>query len=310
MTSPWPDVDDEEDYDLIAKDEEALRPGVRSLLDSLGVPAEPQRYPTGSLPVYAAGDHVLKLFPSIYAGELPVEAAVLRAVHGRLPTPTPGVHASGEHHGWGYVLMDRLDGRPLTEVWDRLTDRDRDRIADRLGATLAALHAVPAPGVEDWWPADWDTFVAEQRAGCAGRHRALGLPEEWAAQIPAYLDGLDLAGGEPVLLHTEIMRPHLLVGADGELSGLFDFEPAMRGAREYEFAAVGAFVAEGDPRFLGRMLRAYGYRDDQLDAALRRRLLGWLLLHYYSNLPAYLTRLPAPAEPTLESLADRWFATV
>ena len=61
MTSPWPDVDDEEDYDLIAKDEDALRPGVRSLLDALGVPAPPQRYPTGSLPVYAAGDRVLKL---------------------------------------------------------------------------------------------------------------------------------------------------------------------------------------------------------------------------------------------------------
>ena len=308
MSSPWPDVDDEEDYDLVAKDSEALGPGVRSLLGALGVAGEPRRYPTGSLPVYEAGAHVLKLFPPIYADELPVEAGVLRAVQGRLPTPTPGVQHTGEHHGWGYVLMDRLSGRPLTEAWDSLTDRDR--VADRLGATLAALHAVPAPDIADWWPADWDAFVDEQRAGCAGRHRALGLPEEWTAQIPAYLDRVDLSGGAPVLLHTEVMRQHLLVDADGELSGLFDFEPAMRGAREYEFAAVGAFVSEGDAVFLGRLLRAYGYRDDQLDAALRRRLLAWLLLHYYSNLPAYLQRLPAPAEPTLESLADRWFATV
>jgi hygromycin-B 7''-O-kinase len=308
MTSPWPDADDEEDYDLVAKDEDALRPGLTSLLGALGLTAGPQRYPTGSLPVYAVGDHVLKLFPPVYAEELPVEAAVLRAVQGRLPIPTPGVHDAGEHHGWGYVLMDRLDGRPLTEAWDTLADRDR--AADRLGESLAALHAVPAPDVADWWPEDWDSFVAEQRAGCAGRHRALGLPEEWAAQIPAYLERADLAGGEPVLLHTEVMRRHLLAGADGELSGLFDFEPAMRGAREYEFAAVGAFVAEGDARFLGRMLRAYGYRDAELDADLRRRLLAWLLLHYYSNLPAYLQRLPAPDEPTLESLADRWFATV
>ena len=78
---------------------------------------------------------------------------------------------------------------------------------------------------------------------------------------------------------------------------------------EYEFAGVGTYGSAGDARFLGRTLRAYGYRDDQLDAGLRRRLLAWLLLHYYSNLPAYLERLPAPAEPTLEALADRWFAT-
>ena len=268
----------------------------------------PRRYPAGSLPVYAAGDLVLKLFPPVYADELPVEAGVLAAVHGRLPVPTPGVHRTGEHDGWGYILMDRLPGRPLTDAWDTLPDRDR--LADRLGEALAALHAVPAPPIDDWWPGDWDEFVADQTQACAGRHRALGLPDHLARQIPAFLDRVDLTAAGPVLLHTEVMRAHLLVDDHGELSGLIDFEPAVRGAPEYEFAAVGAFVAEGDPRFLGRTLRAYGYPGDRLDADLRRRLFAWLLLHYYSNLPECLDRLPAPAEPTLESLADTWFATV
>jgi hygromycin-B 7''-O-kinase len=297
----WPDASDEEDYDFIAKDEEALGPGVRSLLAHLGADASPVRYPTGSLPVYAVGDMVLKLFPPVYLDEMGVEEGVLRAVHGRLPTPTPAVHRAGEHDGWGYVLMDRLAGRNL-ETLD-------DSIADQLGATMAALHTVPPPVIEDWWPQDWAEFVSDQRAGCAGRHRALGLSDTWAAQIPGFLDSVDLDAGEPVLLHTEIMRQHLLVDETGRLSGLFDFEPAMRGSREYEFAGVGAFVSEGDARFLRRTLLAYGYTADELDAKLRRRLLAWLLLHYYSNLPAYLQRLPAPAEPTLESLADRWFAT-
>lgn len=304
----WPEAFDEEDYDLVAHDEAALRPGLRGLLAELGVTGEPERYPTGSLPVYAIGDLVLKLFPPVYADELPVEAGVLAAVHGRLPVPTPRVHRTGEHDGWGYVLMDRLRGRPLTEAWDTLPDPDR--IADQLGAALAALHAVPPPAIADWWPADWDDFVAAQRDACAGRHRALGLPADLARQIPAFLDGVDLAAARPVLLHTEIMRAHLLVDDRGDLSGLLDFEPAMRGAPEYEFAAVGAFVAEGDPRFLGRTLRAYGYPAGRLDPALRRRLLAWLLLHYYSNLPAYLERLPAPAAPTLDALADAWFAAV
>jgi hygromycin-B 7''-O-kinase len=296
----WPDASDEEDYDFIAKDEEALGPGVRDLLATLEVPGEPVRYPTGSLPVYAIGDLALKLFPPVYLDELPVEAGVMAAVHGRLPTPTPAVHRSGEHDGWGYVLMDRLPGA-TPGVLD-------DAMADQLGATMAALHAVPPPEIEDWWPRDWDEFVEDQRAGCAGRHRALGLSEEWARQIPAFLDGIDLRGADRVLLHTEIMKAHLLADG-GKLSGLFDFEPAMRGAREYDFAAVGVFVTEGDARLLRRVLLAYGYREEELDATLRRRLLAWLLLHYYSNLAKYLQRLPAPAEPTLEALADRWFAT-
>lgn len=49
--------------------------------------------------------------------------------------------------------------------------------------------------------------------------------------------------GPPVLLHTEIMSEHLLVtqspGGSWRLSGLLDFEPAMRGEREYEFVGAG-----------------------------------------------------------------------
>ena len=116
----------------------------------------------------------------------------------------------------------------------------------------------------------------------------------------------------PVLLHTEVMSQHLLVtqtASGWRLSGLIDFEPAMRGDREYEFAAVGVFVAEGDARFLTRTLTAYGYGREELGPELRRRLLAWGILHRYSHLPGWLQRLPEPAEPTLSALADRWFAT-
>jgi hygromycin-B 7''-O-kinase len=86
-----------------------------------------------------------------------------------------------------------------------------------------------------------------------------------------------------VLLHTEVMREHLLVsegpGGAWRLTGLIDFEPAMRGEREYEFVGVGVFVAEGDARFLAGTLASYGYDRDQLGPDLRRRLLAWGILH-------------------------------
>jgi hygromycin-B 7''-O-kinase len=267
------------------------------------------RFPSGSLPVYAVGDRlVLKLYPPISWEHWQVEDRVLRAVEGRLPVPTPRVEGAGEFRGWRYLLMTRLCGEPLTEVWPRTSERDRDRLATELGIALAALHEVTIGALG---PPDWQRFLADQRAGCVARQRARGLDVRWAAQIPEFLDSVPLPPSPPVLLHTEVMREHLLAtsGPAGgwSLSGLYDFEPAMMGDPEYEFVAVGVFVSRGDARFLRRLLTAYGYPDDRLDAALQRRLLAYTLLHRYSDLSWYLEEMPAPPAPTLDALAARWW---
>jgi hygromycin-B 7''-O-kinase len=242
-----------------------------------------------------------------------VEAEVLAAVQERLPIATPRVHAAGEHDGWGYVLMSRLPGVSLDAVWDQVPGPGRDRLAGQLGEAIAAPHQLPPPALRDWQPGDWLAFVARRREQAGSEQRALGLPAAWADQIPGFLDAVALPSGVPVLLHTEVMREHLLVtegpGGAWRLSGLIDFEPAMRGEREYEFVAVGVFTAEGDARFLTRTLTAYGYRRDQLGPGLRRRLLAWGILHRYSNLRWWMQRLSRPAQPTLDALADCWFAT-
>jgi hygromycin-B 7''-O-kinase len=295
----------------IRRDEARLRPGVLALCRRLGLGGESlTRMPAGSVPVYAVGDRlVLKLFPPVARERWTVEDRVLRAVTGRLPVPTPGMRDSGESGGWGYVLMTRLAGEPLTEVWPRTAERDRDRLAAQLGAALAALHEITVPGLG---PPDWGRFVAGQRAGCVARQRARGLSEPWLAQIPDFLASVRLPASPPVLLHTEVMREHLLVagGTGGwTLSGLYDFEPAMMGAREYEFASVGLFVSRGDARFLRRVLVAYGRPAGRLDGELRRRLLAYTLLHRYSDLPWYLEELPAPPAATLDALAACWWRT-
>lgn len=310
-----PPVATEEAFTAIRQDEAALRSGVDQLCRFLGVDASNlARFDAGSRPVYAVGDVVLKLFPPVTTWpEYRVEAKVLAAVHGRLPVPTPRVHVAGEHDGWGYVLMSRLPGVPLDTVWDQVSAGDRDRLAGQLGELLAALHQLPPPAIRDWWPADWPAFVARQRTQCVSEQRALGLPGLWTDQLAGFLDEVALPSGPPVLLHTEVMRQHLLVikdpGGTWRLSGLVDFEPAMRGEREYEFVGVGVFVAEGDGRFLTQALTAYGYRRDQLGPDLRRRLLAWGILHRYSHLRWWMRRLPEPDQPTLDALADCWFAT-
>jgi hygromycin-B 7''-O-kinase len=61
---------------------------------------------------------------------------------------------------------------------------------------------------------------------------------------------------------------------------------------------------------LRQLAGAHG-RDgmDQLGPDSRRRLLAWGILHRCSNLSWWMQRLPAPPQPTLDALADCWFAT-
>jgi hygromycin-B 7''-O-kinase len=209
--------------------------------------------------------------------------------------------------------MDRLRGESLATAWPRVGEDDRERLLTALGETLAALHAIRDPALAALAPPDWLAFVDAQRASAVERQRAKGLDEVWLAQIPAFLETVPFGPpAQRVLVHTEVMREHLLVreGARGwELSGLFDFEPAMCGAPEYELASVGVFVSCGEPALLRTLLRAYGYRDDSLDEALARRLLGYAIVHRYANLRWYLERLPALESPTLDALARRGWGT-
>jgi hygromycin-B 7''-O-kinase len=308
-----PTADTLEGYLAIRADHARLQPGVIALCERLGLHGvDIVRLDEGSLPVYAIGHkRVLKLYPHAFHDSYQVEHCVLQAIHHQLPIPTPGVDHAGQFEGWGYIVMERLGGQPLTTAWPHLTAAQHQRLAAQLGEALAALHAITAPELDALGPPDWDQFLAQQRAGCIDRQRAAGLDHAWLEQIPAFLDSVTLDPGQrPVLLHTEVMREHLLVTQhpDGwSLSGLVDFEPSMRGASEYEFAAVGLFVSRGDAAFLHRLLTAYGYGAHQLDEALPRRLLAYALLHRYSDLPWYLKQLPPPPVPTLDALAAHWW---
>ena len=127
----------------------------------------------------AAGDLVLKLFPPLATWPgYRVEAEVLTAVQGKLPIPTPQVHAAGEHNGWGYALMSRLPGVPLDTVWDQLSAGVRDRLAGQLGETIAALHQLPPPAIRDWWPADWPAFCGRTARAMCRRAARSGLARD------------------------------------------------------------------------------------------------------------------------------------
>ena len=308
----FPQAIDDPGWDALCADDAALAPGVAALCARHGLTGRPVvRYDSGSLPVYAIGDaHVLKLFPPTEGEHASIEARTMSAMQGALAIPTPHLLANDTLGGWHCLLMTQLRGRRLVDVWPELSRAESDRFADELGASIATLHAIDTTALDDFTPR-WEEFLPAQRASTVERQRERRLDAYWLERLPEFLDRwMPPVGARRALLHTELMREHLMVANDGsgwQLSGLFDFEPAMLGAPEYDFTSYGLFVACGDGRFLRRTLQAYGYRDDQLDAALQNRLMAYAILHRYSNLRWYLERLPAPGATTLEQLAARWW---
>ena len=314
MTRFLPDVRSVEEFARVVRDENVLGPGVARLVRELGVHAQPERFATGSLPVYALGHElVLKLYAPYDHGEAAREARFLDVLDGRLPIATPKLHARGEFEGWGYVLMSRLSGELLVTACSRIERTGMRALVTDLGVTLRALHALRDERLAGD-RVDWPALVRERQQSTLKLQEQRGLSPEWLEQISDFLADecprLENAAAEAPL-HTEVMREHLLVERRGSawvLSGLFDFEPSIVGPVEYEFSAVGLFVSCGNRELLRDVLTAYGYSEHELDHALERRLLAYALLHKYSNLPWYLSRIPPPAHVTeLDGLASHFF---
>ncbi len=285
----------------------ALATGIAA---DLGLPPQITRFPSGSVPVFAVGAaHVLKLFPADEERHCRVEAAALACIDGALSVPTPRLVASGQRDGWWYVAMTRLHGPLLSDVWPRIPPADQLLLVRQAGRAIAELHALPTDHL-DALDTDWGAFLTTQRASAVARQASRGLVAPWLDQIEPFLERWAPADdGRRVLLHTEVMREHLLVQEQQGawwLSGLFDFEPAMLGAPGYELGSIGLFVACAEPGLLRAFLDGYG---EPIDAS-PCRILAWGLLHRYSNLRWYLSRLPAsPGVMSLEGLAEAWFST-
>jgi hygromycin-B 7''-O-kinase len=314
VTRTFPDVHNVEEFARIVRDERVLGPGVARVLHELGVRERPERFTTGSLPVYALGrELVLKLYAPYDRGEAEREARFLDVLDGRLPVATPKLHARGELDGWGYVLMGRLSGELLVTACSRVERDELRALATDLGVALRTLH-----GIRDERLAadrvDWRALVDERRRSTLALQEKRGLSPQWLEQIPDFLaeECPRLEGAAPESpLHTEVMREHLFVerrSGTWALSGLFDFEPSIVGPVEYEFSAVGLFVACGDRELFRDVLSAYGYGEHELDHAFERRVLAYALLHRYSNLSWYLSRIPPPAHVTeLDALSAHFF---
>jgi hygromycin-B 7''-O-kinase len=301
-------------YAELHADETVWQPALTVIAERHGLALADLRRATGGTHVVWMGDSVVVKLHVPWSADAEAEGRMLSHVESRLPLTTPSVVAEGELEGWPYLIMTRIRGRPLSELWSGVEPRARARLLARLGELAAALHALELPGSEGEARTQWVMAFDDRVQQVAAKHRKDGLDERWVAAIAAEVARLDLAELRDVslaCLHMDLQQDHLMVEEIGgrlEPTGLYDFGDAAIGAREHELIAPLAFMAPEVDDGARTFLQAYGYAPHQLDAALARRLTGHMLLQRYCSLPYLLRRLPAPRSADLGQLLARLWA--
>ena len=246
----------------------------------------------GTNVVFTTDRHVVKLYPPCWAAGATAEWAILGHVDGRLGVRTPAIVATGYLDHWPYLVMTRLSGTILADVWPGLVSQERRALARQIGEILARLHALPTAGLSAY-PAlaeRWPRLLGLSIQECVDRHRGHGAPEEWLARLPAFLEHLPPlhpAGFTPVLVGGDVHCWHLLVTeANGawRIVGLFDFDDAMLGWWEYDFAIPALSMMARQPTVLAECLHGYAGSRLARDVDWSRRLMAYSLLNRYWGL--------------------------
>ena len=241
----------------------------------------------GSNVVFAVGDQlVIKLFPPFRKNLFDADLSVAEHVFGKLRVTTPEIYGHGELDGWPYLVMSRVHGVYLSEIWDTLDDESQLRMVIELAEVVAQLHVVSTDGLP-LLENDWPRIVTTRIKTCVERHREQEVSDYWLEQIPdylAYAAPLYPADFSPAIISGDIHQYHLIVTQDNgrwRLTGLFDFDDALIGFQEYDLAAAGLFMMAGKPALLRAFLLAYGYTEAEVDERLSYRFMAYTLLHRY-----------------------------
>jgi aminoglycoside phosphotransferase (APT) family kinase protein len=198
-----------------------------------------------------------------------------------LPVPAPAFHGRpADGFPWPFTGAALIPGREVAVAG--LTDAERIREALPLARFLRALHALEprdVGGDRSLLPvdpngrADMAVRVGRtvDRLAEAERLGVWRAPATVTGMLGA-ARGLDPAPEPATLAHGDLHIRHLLVGADGRLSGVIDWIDVCRGDPGIDLGIYWSFVPPE-----GRAAFAAEYGPIEPDALLRARVLAVFL---------------------------------
>jgi aminoglycoside phosphotransferase (APT) family kinase protein len=243
-----------------------------------------------------SGRYVLRIAPSDNAFLLFYEKRMMRqepGIHRLLlentSVPVPRIHVYDDTRSivpGDFLIMERLPGRAMSEAWGT----DTSAVLKQVGECLAQVHAQTA-----------DTY------GYTGEHRPMEPQETWmdafaimwnrllddVAATGQYTDGETLlmrklldehidCFSHPVtsrLLHMDVWAQNIMVDEQSRLTGLVDWDRALWGDVEIEFAVLD-YCGISEPPFW----EGYGERRDLSGEAQVRRVF-YLLYELQKYIP-------------------------
>lgn len=261
------------------------------------------------------GRFVLRIAPPDDAGFLFYERRMMRqepALHDliRARTRVPvaeivGYDFSRTCISRDYLLMTALPGTPLSNV-PNLTYDQFERALQQVGEYLRQLHTLTAT-----------VCLGTERYGYLGAHHPMEPQPTWAAAFHLMwnqlLDDVVACGSynseeaqsmrnlfeiyqdyfdrpiAPRLLHMDVWSQNILIDATGNVTGLVDFDRALWGDEEIEFAVLD-YCGISHPAFW----EGYGTPRDESPAA-RIRAQFYLLYEVQKYMPIRIWRRNNPA---------------
>lgn len=302
MSLPQPK--DVSEFNSIDRNNPAFEQFIRNnFAQDLPDKVEIKAFENGSCPTYSiSGQKVAKFFPDLFSEDFKNELNALSFTNAN-HVDSPRVYAEKSLGGWNVILMEQLAGTTLNEVWDNLNFVSKSKLALEAGKLIRKLHSIGSPSSEH--RKKWNTFIDEQRTRLFEKQQELKLNNNLLNQLLPFINSVELDDENLVFLHTEAMSDHFMVNkidAEYSITGIIDFEPAMWGNSEYEFAAVGLFLSVGNKDIFRQFLHGYGVMPD---SQFHRRIMAYTILHRYANLPWFMTFMPN--ENSIEKLAEKWF---
>jgi hygromycin-B 7''-O-kinase len=225
------------------------------------------------------------------------ERTALKFVHGKISLPVPEIVAEGEIYAFNYLITDRMRGTSmLRKEWLKIEKPAQIDLLTQLAIGMKELHQLDVVAVDF----NWNNFVANQIDTVMERQRQEGGNPEWLESLPKYLETNLPLLPQPrhnSFMHGDVHFGNLRVSDDRRpvITGLFDFADSLKGFHEYEFVAIGVLMIQGQRDLQWEFFRAYGYRDDQIDVELRRRMMLLTILYEHSSLRRYAERLSPDA---------------
>ncbi|MGI8403889.1 MAG: phosphotransferase family protein [Thermomicrobiales bacterium] len=203
--------------------------------------------------VFLTPSVVIRLNEGRFRDAFAHEAHMLNSLPATVPHPAALAHGKRQNAG-EYIILERVPGRTLDQVWPTLSPESRRRVTLDLARITQALHSIPlTPGMDNPWFTDALTvpiyadayhapishylpLIASAQSVCPDTATVL-------ADIQGFIeDRLGAFADEvaPVLVHADLHFRNVLA-IDDRVTGVIDFEGCRPAAPDVELDMIIRF---------------------------------------------------------------------